>query len=157
MKNIFAVLAILIGTTLGIQGFADDTQLVHATLATKEVSFFHQGIHSFYSCDYVQNETEKALSALGARDAKVRCAGGLPYESYTHVTASFKAIRETSADKSTMTAKMTSIILRHSDSCDLHEEILRNLLPAFEVYSKRVHSSCWDSQGDVEYDVTVLR
>ena len=156
MKNaigfLFSIVLFMCGSAQ-----ADDNKSIHATLMSQNVQFIYEGYRSFYSCDYVEHAVKQTLTTLGARNIKVSCNGGYPYDRANFVRASFQSIRAAALDKSTMMAAMTPVIVSASDSCDLYDQVIHNLLPSFEVYSQSNHSSCWDSRGTVEYDVTVLK
>jgi len=137
---------------------AEDVTQVPALQAKQKVQFSHSGFRSSYSCSYVEGQTKKILKALGAQEIKVRCSGGLESRSETvFIRAQFLALHETTEEKSTQVATILPVKLKFKESCSLHKTIVDQLLKKFEVYTHKEFNNCYDWQGRVEYDLTVLK
>jgi hypothetical protein len=121
---------------------------------TEKFNFFSN--KSFYTCDYVEARAEDILERLGARNIEVDCRGGLPHWDNNWVTASFDVIKESTADKATTQAQAAGVSLSFFESCDLHERMMKQLSRKFEVIQKTVRGSCWDSRGQLDYNITLL-
>ena len=54
-----------------------------SSFAREQVSFYYAGIEgwgrSYYSCDYVEDQTSKVLELFGATDININCFGGIDY------------------------------------------------------------------------------
>jgi hypothetical protein len=130
---------------------------VHAALQPTKVTFSYSGFRSFYSCDFAERETKLMLTKLGAVDIKVRCSGGLPYQSSLWVDSTFATIHEVPTDKSDKFAEITDVGLDYRDSCDFHKTIFDGVISKFQVYAKKVSESCWYSEGQFRAKVSTLK
>jgi hypothetical protein len=155
--TVLAKVLTVLSFCLPIMAHAADTNRVQAKLARSKIEFTYFGFDSFYSCDYVQAETLAILKVLGAQNVKVTCLGGLPYDSYNSVTATFDTLHEASGDKATTTGEVSEVKIAQRESCDLHKTIFEYMIKPFQVYAKTVRESCWNSQGNFSAKVQVLK
>ena len=133
-----------------------------AVAATETVKFSHNGIEtwgrSYFSCDTVEAQTERALKALGATQINVDCTGGIrPGQMWlpVSVTASF----EVAALQGNETAVTKTIKSRPGqESCSMNVLIMKSVLPKFSnvtVLEKR--DRCSSPNTRWSYTVSILQ
>lgn len=132
-------------------------QQVPAVLAPQNIQFVYSNMNSFYACDYVVNETTAMLQSLGARNVNVQCSGGIPYENFNSVSATFSTVQQVITQKSSFMGTVSDALLTAHNSCDLHLRIYENVIKSFQVYSQQESDTCWDASGDFQAKVTVLK
>jgi hypothetical protein len=156
MKNVLALMFSLALLPVNFS-LASDEKEVPATNLEQEVSFSYFNFNAYYSCSYVEGVAYKILADLGATDVEVDCQGGLPDTTGNWVTTRFLSARETTADKSTRTAKAVDVGIELRESCDLHDTIVREVAKGFDVKAFSKKGVCWDSAGNASYKLKVLR
>ncbi len=132
-------------------------QQLPAVLAPQNVQFVYSNMNSYYACDYVVNQTTAMLQSLGARNVNVQCSGGIPYQSFNAVSATFSTVQQVTAQKSTFMGTVSNALLTTHSSCDLHLRIYESVIKSFQVYSQQESDTCWDASGDFQAQVTVLK
>ena len=163
MRNILSLLAALAIVPFAAAAHADfvsssDTgKKVSAMLMPAQVQFSYFNQNSLNSCDYVQGMTTEMLQAMGARNVKVQCTGGIPYDNGNFVTATFTTVHEAGTAKSTLLGVVSDVSLSASESCDLHRTIYMNVVKSFQVYAQNENDSCWNSEGRFEAHLQVLK
>jgi len=156
-KSLLAFAFSLVCIPMAAQAVAIGQQ-VPAVLQTQNVQFTYSNPNSFYACDYVVNETKSMLQGLGAQNVNVQCNGGIPYENFNSVSATFSTVDPaTTSEKSTLMGTISNATLEAHESCDLHLRIYENVIKSFQVYAQQENDTCWDSQGDFQANVTVLK
>ena len=149
-----SVLFLLFSFGLLASGFGVETP---ARWQTVDQRFHFSSSKSFYHCDYVEARANDILVQLGAQNLKVECRGGLPDWSGNWIYLTYDVVVSAAADKATTTARAMDQVLGFNEACDLHERLVRNILPSFEVYDSVKRGTCWDSQGRLSYEVKLLK
>jgi hypothetical protein len=147
MKNVFFVLA------LALTGSAFS--------AENNVSFGHSGYEgwgmSYFSCDYVEAQTEKVLELFGATDVSVRCSGGIEFGSMwpVSVTATFNSPVLSGRE----VAEVVKLKGDNSNpSCGLNVKIVKSLLPSFNNVSViKKNDSCAFQSSNYSYEFAIVR
>lgn len=125
----------------------------------ESVSFSYSGMEtwgqSFYSCDYVQTQTEHVLEIFGATDVHVNCFGGVEFGrmSPVSVNATFELpILNGAVERLSIKGD------RWTPSCGVNVAIIKNLLPVFTnvtVLSK--NDSCMNERSNYSYQLEIAR
>ncbi len=147
MKKLFTVLALV----LSVSAFAADNK----------VSFGYSGHEgwgtSYYSCDYVEAQTEKVLELFGATDVSVQCSGGIQMGTMwpVSVTARFNSPVLSGRD-------MAEVVKLKGDNwnpaCGLNVTIVKSLLPSFKNVSVvKKSDSCAFSNSNYSYEFAIVR
>lgn len=154
---LFLIGVLFVGQIFAGQVLAEgqEPEKVHSFLSEERVQFRYEGRDS-YHCDFIKAETSAILRRLGARDVRVHCLGGAPYERFSFVDAEFISIRQTTSIKATRLAMMTPVSLKFSKSCELHSVIVREVLLGFDVIDYVDSGSCASSRGQVTFDMKTL-
>ncbi|MES3037320.1 MAG: hypothetical protein V4736_05375 [Bdellovibrionota bacterium] len=120
----------------------------------KDIHVSYSSFHSYYSCDYAEQQTEKILNVMGAQGMKVTCSGGLPYNEFVSVRARFQSAIATIG---TTEDNWSGVKFKVNEACDFNESIARQLAKHFTTRNVKVSSSCWDSQGSFKLTAEVLK
>lgn len=132
---------------------------IQAQWTTKTATIFYASTKAYYSCDYAEAQTLKALQTLGARSIKVRCSGGLPDFESVHIKAQFTSASyaDKALNQPIETASWSLTSLAGKESCEFNEQVAKSLLPYFTVSKMANNSSCWGAQGRYNIEVDVLK
>lgn len=147
MKKLFTVLALAL--------------CVSAFSADNKVSFGYSGNEgwgtSYYSCDYVEAQTEKVLELFGATDVSVRCSGGIEFGTMwpVSVTATFNSPVLSGR-------KVAEVVNLKGDnwnpSCGLNVKIVKSLLSSFNNVSViKKNDSCAFQSSNYSYEFAIVR
>ncbi len=147
MKKLFTVLALAL--------------CVSAFSADNKVSFGHSGNEgwgtSYYSCDYVEAQTEKVLELFGATDVSVRCSGGIEFGTMwpVSVTATFNSPVLSGRE-------VAEVVNLKGDnwnpSCGLNVKIVKSLLSSFNNVSViKKNDSCAFQSSNYSYEFAIVR
>lgn len=133
-----------------------------SAVAGEVVSFGYSGYEgwgrSYYSCDYVEAQTEKVLEMFGATEIDVNCSGGISYGQIwmpVSVRAEFTApvVSETSTTTVTKYKGDT-----WNPSCGINVAIVKNLLPKFaNVQVLKKSDSCAFQSSNFEYTFSITK
>ena len=146
MKKLITVVALV----LSVSAFARET-----------VSFGYSGMEgwgqSYYSCDYVEAQTEKVLEMFGATEISVRCSGGIEFGQVMPV--SVRASFETPVLSG---AEVSEIVKYKGDSwnpaCGLNVRIVKSLLPKFSnVTVVKKSDSCAFQRSNYSYEFSIVK
>jgi hypothetical protein len=147
MKKIFALVAVAFSLSVW---------------SREEVSFSYSGMESwgqsYYSCDYVENQTEKVLEMFGATNIDVWCTGGIEFgRIWTPVSVS------SSFDVPLLTGAEATIVKKYrgdswNPSCGLNVAIVKALLPKFiNVKVLRKSDSCGFANSNFSYEFEITK
>ncbi|MFK8138715.1 MAG: hypothetical protein AB8E15_10180 [Bdellovibrionales bacterium] len=119
-----------------------------------ETRFTVRVIDTYFSCDAVENATEKVVKALGGEIVKLRCNGGLPYFEDVRIRLSVAApsIDSDNADWVEVNFKNN----RRRENCGLYEEVMDGVLDVFTVRNLNKRANCWRNEGRLSYTMDVL-
>lgn len=127
--------------------------------AAESVSFSYSGYEAwgrtYYSCDYVETQTEEVLEVFGATNVRVSCFGGVEYGrmSPVSVTATFELpVLVGAVERTTIKGD------KWNPSCGINVAIVKNLLPAFsnvKVLSK--NDRCSSERSNYSYELEIAR
>ena len=147
MKKLFALVAL----ALSVSAFAAD----------HKVSFSYSGIESwgrsYYSCDYVEAQTEKVLELFGAQNIEVRCSGGIEWNQAwpVSVTAKWDAPALSGRDVAE-TVKLRGD--SWNPSCGINVKIVKTLAPLFSnVTIVKKSDSCAFQSSNYSYEFAIVR
>ena len=147
MKKLFAVVALV---------------LSFSSFAAEKASFSYSGFEgwgqSYYSCDYVEAQTERVLELFGATETNVRCSGGIEMGRYwgpVSVTATFEAPILSGNE-------VAEVVKLKGDSwnpaCGLNVTIVKSLLPKFSnVTVIKKNDSCAFQRSNYSYEFSIVR
>jgi hypothetical protein len=147
MKKLIALIAF----ALSLSAFAHD----------QKVSFSYSGFEgwgrTFYSCDYVEAQTEEVLELFGATHVDVRCNGGIDFGrmSPVMVTASF--------DLPVLSGREVAEVVKlkgdsRNPACGLNVTIVKALLPKFSNVSVLKKSdACAFQSSNYSYEFAIVR
>jgi hypothetical protein len=135
-----------------------------AKWAPRKIHFMYtpvtpSNVTTYYSCDKLQAQITTILKQLGARDAVVEpfgCATNGGPERFAGVDATFSVLEPAaSADQAAVSsdsvqANWDKVTLRSGASCDLIEQVKREILPLFSTRNQS--SGC-----SPRFNVEVLR
>ena len=147
MKNVFFVLALaLTGSAFSAENNVSFGYSVNEGWGT-----------SYYSCDYVEAQTEKVLELFGATDVSVRCSGGIEFGSMwpVSVTATFNSPVLSGRE----VAEVVKLKGDNSNpSCGLNVKIVKSLLPSFNNVSViKKNDSCAFQSSNYSYEFAIVR
>lgn len=132
-----------------------------AFAADHSVSFGYSGMEgwgrTYYSCDYVEAQTEKVLELFGAVNADVRCSGGIQYGQAwpVSVTATWDA-PALSGREVAETVKLKGDAW--NPACGLNVAIVKNLVPKFSnVTIVKKSDSCAFQNSNYSYEFSIVR
>ncbi len=132
-----------------------------AFAADQKVSFSYSGLEgwgrSYYSCDYVEAQTEKVLELFGAQNVEVRCSGGIQWGQAwpVSVTASWDA-PALSGREVAETVKLKGD--SWNPACGLNVTIVKNLAPKFSnVTIVKKSDSCAFQSSNYSYEFAIVR
>lgn len=129
--------------------------------ARETVSFGHSGMEgwgqSYYSCDYVEAQTEKVLEMFGATEIDVHCSGGIEFGQVWPV--SVRASFETPVLTGTEVAEMVKYRGDSwNPSCGINVKIVKSLLPKFSnVTVVKKSDSCAFQRSNYSYEFAILK
>lgn len=152
MKKVLA--ALLLSFTFGSQSALADSAV---RLVEREVKFSYHSSRNLYHCSFVERQSRMVLEALGAHDVEVSCRGGLPDHPVNWVTATFLSYEFEGQGLTPPPQGFVEVSLAFRESCDLHERIVDSLLKGFDVRELSKRSTCWHSQGRLNYSLLVLK
>lgn len=129
--------------------------------ARETVSFGYSGMEgwgqSYYSCDYVEAQTEKVLEMFGATEVDVRCSGGIEMGQMwpVSVSASFEA-------PVLVGTEVAQVVKYKGDSwnpaCGLNVKIVKSLLPKFSnVTVLKKSDSCAFQRSNYSYEFSIVK
>ncbi len=147
MKKFFALVAIA---------------LSFSAIAREEVSFGYSGMEgwgqTYYSCDYVEAQTEKVLEMFGATNVDVWCTGGIDFGRIwtpISVNASFEAPVLTGAEVATVKKYRGD---SWNPSCGINVAIVKALLPKFSnVKVLKKSDSCAFQSSNFSYEFEIKK
>jgi hypothetical protein len=132
-----------------------------AFAADQKVSFSYSGLEgwgrSYYSCDYVEAQTEKVLELFGAQNVEVRCSGGIQWGQAwpVSVTASWDA-PALSGREVAETVKLKGD--SWNPACGLNVTIVKNIVPKFSnVTIVKKSDSCAFQSSNYSYEFAIVR
>lgn len=147
MKKLFALVALV----LSVSAFAAD----------HKVSFSYSGMEgwgrSYYSCDYVEAQTEKVLELFGAQNAEVSCSGGIQWGQAwpVSVTATW--------DSPALSGREVAEVVKlkgdsWNPSCGINVAIVKNLVSHFSnVTIVKKSDSCAFANSNYSYEFSIVR
>jgi len=148
-----SLLALIVCFSLGV--WADvDVKKTPVQYETQKMDFHFYSHRSFYSCHYAEKQTDLVLTALGAQNIKIQCRGGLPHFEHVDVKAEFDSAQP--ASSSEQKGEYVFVELRFDESCQFNKELVKEILPHFEVDVQKHWGSCWYSKGRFAYELEVL-
>ena len=129
--------------------------------ARETVSFGYSGMEgwgqTYYSCDYVEAQTEKVLEMFGATEVSVRCSGGIEMGQMwpVSVRASFEA-------PVLVGTEVAQVVTHKGDSrnpaCGLNVRIVKSLLPKFSnVTVLKKSDSCAFARSNYSYEFSIVK
>ena len=94
------------------------------------------GAQVYYNCDSVENDVERMLEEMGAKNIRVRCSGGLDtfgrFSTSAFVRAHFEVLSyEVSNDGTIFSSERVEI--KERDNCHLYNTSFRALSKFFEM------------------------
>lgn len=125
------------------------------------VSFSYSGIEgwgrSYYSCDYVEAQTEKVLELFGAQNAEVRCSGGIEWGQAWPVSVTAKWDAPALSGR-----EVAEVVKLKGDSwnpaCGLNVTIVKSLVPHFSnVTIVKKSDSCAFERSNYSYEFSIVR
>lgn len=156
-----SIIAFLFVSCFGLNAFAADVH-VDSVWSQRKVDFFYGSSHEMYSCDYVTDQASAILERMGARDVKIYCSGGLPYETMVSATIHFAAaipvaelgdVRGLPIEPAMWNAASFS----GYESCEFNDELIQNISAAVKTRAMKHSSNCWYSQGSYNFSLEVLK
>lgn len=125
----------------------------------ESVSFSYSGIEtwgrSYYSCDYVQAQTEHYLDVFGATNVRVNCFGGFEMGRISPVSV------DATFELPILNGAVERVKIKGDQwvpSCGINVAIINNLLPVFTnvtVLSKK--DSCSNERSNYSYEFEIAR
>lgn len=129
--------------------------------ARETVSFGYSGMESwgqtYYSCDYVEAQTEKVLEMFGATEIHVRCSGGIEMGQMWPVSVS------ASFETPVLVGNEIAQAVKYkgdtwNPSCGLNVKIVKSLLPKFSnVTVVKKSDSCAFRRSNYSYEFSIVK
>lgn len=135
---------------------------IQAVVTGRVASFVGGDRYQMFTCDYAEGLTTRYLSALGATNVEFNCSGGLPYQETLFVDVKFESASAVTkvkiADpKQIKTLGWTDVAITGNEECSFNTTILDNVVGQFETQNLSKTETCWDSEGDFNYSMTVIK
>lgn len=132
-----------------------------SSFAAEKVSFTYSGFEgwgrTYYSCDYVEAQTEKYLELFGATQIDVTCFGGIEFGRMSPVSVSARfEVPALQGNEVATEVKVEGD--RFNPSCGINVSIIRNILPKFsnvEVLKKS--DSCAFASSNYSYTFSIKK
>lgn len=134
-KTIFA------GALLLLTGLvANGSELVTTT-------FSYSSSRDFYACSYAERQMKNYIEVMGGEVQSMRCSGGLPYDRFLTVKATFAT--------PVLTGVMVDIHFAGKESCDFNARLINQLMPYFDPVDVVARNTCFHSQGRYSYSFSI--
>ncbi len=134
-----------------------------ANYASKTSSFSISSIgpageRVYYNCDSVERLVESTLSALGAKNIKVRCSGGIDTIGRIHMPAFVRAEYDAVSTQiaGDINTEAQTIHFQDREGCHLNTQVYKGLKKNFEIASEAV-SRCSKSSSRTDIKLIVIK